>query len=112
MGGLDITQWLVWFLETLGRAITGSEEIAGKVLNKATFWQKNAAQISNNIQREIINRLFDGFIGTMTSGKAGKIFKISHDTAVRLLKDLVSKGFLEVQGAGRSTHYTLKESPF
>ncbi|MDR0741508.1 MAG: Fic family protein [Rickettsiales bacterium] len=108
-GGLDITPWLEWFLETLGRAITGSEEIIGKVLKKAAFWQKNAAQISNKIQREIINRLFDGFIGNMTSGKVGKIFKISHDTAVRLLKDLASKGLLEIQGAGRNTHYVLKD---
>ncbi|MDR2269255.1 MAG: DUF4172 domain-containing protein, partial [Rickettsiales bacterium] len=78
-GGLDITPWLVWFLETLGHAITGNEEIVGKVLKKATFWQKNAAQIPNNIQQEVINRLLDGFIGNMTSGKVGKIFKISHD---------------------------------
>ena len=106
-GELDITAWLTWFLECLGRAIEASEEIIGKVLRKAAFWQKNSAEISNNIQREIINRLFDGFTGNLTSGKVEKIFKISQDTAIRLLRDLVEKGFLEVQGAGRGTHYVL-----
>ncbi|MDR1811287.1 MAG: Fic family protein, partial [Candidatus Fibromonas sp.] len=108
-GNLNITDWLIWFLECLGHSIENSEEIAGKVLRKAIFWQKNAAEISNNIQREIINRLFDGFTGNLTSGKVEKIFRISQDTAGRLLKDLVEKGFLEVRGAGRSTHYVLAE---
>ena len=108
-GELDITAWLAWFLECLGRAIQACEKISGKVLRKAEFWQKNSAEISNDIQREIINKLFDGFSGNLTSGKVEKIFKISQDTAIRMLRDLVEKGFLKVRGAGRSTHYVLVE---
>jgi Fic family protein len=106
-GGMDITEWLKWFLECLERAISGSEEIIGKVLRKAAFWQKHSAEIPNNTQREIINRLFDGFIGNMTAGKVEKIFKVSAPTATRMLRDLTARGFLEVRGAGRSTHYVL-----
>jgi len=106
-GELDITAWLTWFLECLENAIENSEEIIGKVLRKAAFWQKNSAEISNNIQREIINRLFDGFTGNLTSGKVEKIFKVSQDTAARMLRDLADKKFLEVRGAGRGTHYVL-----
>jgi Fic family protein len=108
-GGLDITEWLGWFFECLSRSIEASESIVGNVLKKAVFWQKNAIAISNKIQQDIINRLFDGFEGNLTSGKVEKIFKVSQDTATRLLKDLVNKGFLEVQGGGRSTHYVLKQ---
>jgi len=104
-GELDITRWLIWFLECLERAIKASEEIIGKVLRKAAFWQKNSAAIPNKTQREIMNRLLDGFTGNLTSGKVQKIFKISQPTAIRMLNDLVEKGFLEVRGAGRSTHY-------
>ncbi len=107
-GGLDITPWLAWFFACLECAIDGSAAIIGKVLQKAEFWQKYSAEIPNIIQREIINRLMDGFIGNMSSGKAAKIFKISQDTASRLLKDLASRGYLSVQGTGRSTHYVLK----
>jgi Fic family protein len=104
-GELDITRWLIWFLECLERSIEASEEIIGKVLRKAAFWQKNSAEIPNKTQREIINRLLEGFTGNLTSGKVEKIFKISQPTAIRMLNDLVEKGFLEVRGAGRGTHY-------
>jgi len=107
-GGLDITAWLKWFFECLIHAIENSEKIVAKVLKKANFWQKNSASIPNETQRHIINLLLDGFNGNLTSGKVGKICKVSQDTATRLLKNLVEKGFLEVQGSGRSTHYVLK----
>jgi biotin-[acetyl-CoA-carboxylase] ligase BirA-like protein len=108
-GELDITAWLIWFLECLGRAIEASEEIIGKVLRKAVFWQKNSAEIPNKMQREIMNRLLDGFTGNLTSGKVEKIFKVSQPTAIRMLSDLVKKGFLEVRGAGRGTHYQIPQ---
>ena len=107
-GGLDITEWLQWFFNCLGKSIEASEDIAGSVLKKAEFWQKNALAVTGKTQQEIINRLFDGFTGNLTSGKVAKIFKVSQDTATRHLKDLVDKGFLEVKGGGRSTHYILK----
>ena len=107
-GNLDITEWLVWFFSCLCKSIEVSEEIAGIVLKKAAFWQKNALAVTNKTQQEMINRLFDGFIGNMSSGKAAKIFNISQDTASRYLKDLADKGFLKIEGSGRSTHYVLK----
>ena len=107
-GALDITPWLKWFFECLIHAIENSSAIVGNVLEKAEFWQKNSASIPNDTQRYIINLLLDGFNGNLTSGKVAKIYKISQDTATRLLKDLVDKGFLTVQGGGRSTHYVLK----
>ena len=109
-GELDITRWLTWFLECLERSIEASEKIIGKVLHKAVFWQKNSAEIPNKTQREIINRLLDGFTGNLTSGKIQKIFKISQPTAIRMLNDLVEKGFLAVRGAGRGTHYVIVHS--
>jgi len=108
-GDLDITAWLTWFLGCLSRAIESSEVLVGKILKKAAFWQKHSMDITNVTEREIINRLMDGFVGNMTSGKAAKIFKVSQDTATRMLKNLTANGFLVVRGAGRSTHYVLSE---
>ena len=106
-GNLDISGWLEWFFNCLDRSIKASEEIAGNILKKAAFWQKNAFAVTNSVQQAIINRLFDGFEGNLTSSKAAKMYKVSQDTAGRLLKDLVDKGFLEVKGGVRSTHYVL-----
>jgi Fic family protein len=110
-GPLDITPWLEWFLGCLERAIEGSGGVVGKVMEKAAFWQKHATEITNPLQREIINRLLDGFVGNMTSGKAAKILKVSQDTAARALKGLADSGFLSIQGAGRGTHYDFHPSP-
>ncbi|GBR75555.1 cell filamentation protein Fic [Candidatus Termititenax persephonae] len=109
IGTRDITAWLIWFFACLGRAIEDSASLTAIVLRKAAFWQKNAAAISDEKQRKIINLLFDGFQGNLTSGKVEKICKISQDTATRLLQNLTAKGFLKVVGAGRGTHYILAQ---
>jgi Fic family protein len=39
-GDVDISDWLVWFLGCLQRAITGAQGLLGTVLNKARFWER------------------------------------------------------------------------
>ena len=48
---LDITEWLDWFLECLGRAIDGAETILEKVFAKAQFWEKHGKLSLNPRQR-------------------------------------------------------------
>jgi Fic family protein len=59
----------------------------------------------------MINRLFDGFVGKLTSSKWAKIAKCSQDTALRDIDDLVQRGVLAKDAAGgRSTSYSLVDS--
>jgi Fic family protein len=107
-GGPDITPWLHWFLDCLGRAIDGAGTLLGSILDKARFWESIAAFALNERQRDILNRLLDGFDGKLTTSKWGKITKSSQDTATRDIKDLVEKGILVRSGeGGRSTSYSL-----
>ncbi len=108
-GDTDITTWIVWFCECLLRAIKTAQEPTNTILYKSQYWRKNAEKITNEKQRNIINMLLDGFEGNLTSTKVAKIQKISQDTASRLLQDLTERGFMERIGAGRSTHYILKD---
>lgn len=108
-GDLDITNWIIWFLQCLLRAMQSSTEIISKTLAKSQFWQKHSADIIDSRQREIINRLLDGFVGNMSTGKAAKILKTSTDTSLRLLQDLCIRGILKQCGDGRSTHYVLSD---
>jgi Fic family protein len=56
----------------------------------------------------VINRLFDGFEGKLTSSKWAKLAKCSQDTALRDIDDLVKRGVLVKEpGGGRSTSYAL-----
>jgi Fic family protein len=107
-GDLDITRWLDWFLDCLGRAFTHAETTLEAVLKKARFWDKHAGAAFNDRQRKIVNQLLNGFEGKLTSSKWAKLAKCSQDTALRDIEDLVRKGVLAKDGAGgRSTSYSL-----
>jgi Fic family protein len=107
-GDLDITRWLTWFFGCLNRALEGAEEILGKVLTKAAFWEALAGEKLNDRQRDILNRLLDGFEGKLTSSKWAILTKTSQDTASRDIDDLVRRGILQKDAAGgRSTSYSL-----
>lgn len=109
-GGLDITPWMEWFLGCLDRAFGGAEKTLGSVFAKADFWKKHAAVPLNDRQRDIINRLLDGFDGKLTSSKWATIEKCSPDTALRDIDSLLARGILRKDaGGGRSTSYSLVE---
>lgn len=108
---LEITPWLEWFLACLDRAFDGAETILATVFKKAEFWKKHAAAQLNDRQRDMLNRLFDGFEGKLTSSKYATIEKTSPDTALRDITDLVARGILKKdEGGGRSTSYSLVAS--
>ena len=107
--GLDVTPWLEWFFGCLDRAFDGAETILAAVLKKADFWKKHAAAKINDRQRDIINRLLDGFEGKLTSSKWARIEKCSQDTALRDINELIDQGILQREEAGgRSTSYLLE----
>jgi Fic family protein len=110
-GGLNVTPWLEWFLSCLDRAFSGAETILAAVLEKAKFWKRHAAAQINDRQRDMLNRLLDGFEGKLTSSKWATIEKCSPDTALRDIQDLVDRGILaKDEAGGRSTSYSLASS--
>jgi Fic family protein len=109
-GDLDITPWMEWFLGCLDRAFDGAEKTLVVVFKKADFWKKHSSASLNERQRDILNRLLDGFDGKLTSSKWAAIEKCSPDTALRDIADLIERGLLKKdEGGGRSTSYSLIE---
>ena len=107
-GTLDVTAWLEWFLNCLGRAIRRAQNTSGVVLKKARFWDAAADQPLNERQVKVLNRLLDGFQGNLTTSKWAGITRTSQDTAHRDILDLVNRGILRRDGLrGRSTSYSL-----
>lgn len=109
---VDVTDWLVWFLECFERAIQRSDKIIGNVLAKAEFWQQYAQTGLNERQKKVLNRLLDagpgGFEGGLTTRKYVSIAKVSRATAFREIADLLEKKILrQLPGKGRSVHYDL-----
>ena len=107
-GDLNVTSWLEWFLDCLDGAFSGANTILAAVLERTEFWKRHAAARYNDRQRDMLNRLLDGFEGKLTSSKWATIEKCSPDTALRDIRDLVDQGILaKDEGGGRSTSYSL-----
>jgi len=110
-GELDITEWLIWFLERLKEAIQSSEDKLKSVMKKARFWNQFSKMSLNHRQRLMINKLLDGYEGIIRTSKWAKITQCSEKTALRDIENLVQKGIMEKGDArGRSTSYVLKEA--
>ncbi len=107
-GDLDITLRLRWFLQVFDQAIKDAETRMEAVLRKARFWSLPTVEGVNPRQRDILNRLLDGFEGKLTSSKYAKLAKCSPDTALRDIDDLLERGLItKAPAGGRSTNYVL-----
>lgn len=105
-GSMDVTEWLVWFLGTLHRAVESAQLTLDGVLMKARFWQRIAGISLNERQARMLNLLLDGFEGKLTSSKWADIAKCSPDTALRDINQLIELGILrKLPEGGRSTAY-------
>jgi len=109
-GNLDITEWLLWFFNRLDNAISRASATIDHTIQKAAYWGKFNDVDINLRQRKVINRLWDGFYGKLTTSKWAKICNCSQDTALRDINDLIAKGMLRSScEKGRSTNYILTE---
>lgn len=110
-GDLDATDWLTWFFEQVVAACAASAGTVERVLQKARFWMRHSHASFNERQRKVLNTLLDagpdGFVGGMTNRKYAHLTHASPATAQRDLAELVDRGVLQSEGAGRSVRYLL-----
>lgn len=111
-GDLDITEWLLWFFRMMETAIDSAMSTIDGAYAKKIYWTGFIREEVNERQRKVITRLWDGFEGKLTTSKWAKICHCSQDTALRDIRDLVSKGMLvESEAGGRSKSYELPDLP-
>lgn len=111
-GGMDVTEWLTWFLAQVQAAATAAEHTVANTLNKARFWLRHQATHLNERQRKVLNRLLDagedGFEGGINTRKYMSLTKTSRATAYRELADMVEKGCMHpIAKGGRSSGYSV-----
>lgn len=105
---LDITKWLDWFLDCLGRAIENADETLSSVIYKAKVWEVLNRKAVNERQQKIINLMLGDFEGHLNTSKYAKLAKCSTDTALRDIRELLFRSILiQNPGGGRSTSYRL-----
>ena len=117
-GNLDITPWLIWFLNMLENALTQGQIRLSRVLDKSRFWMRHSQTPLTERQIKTLNRLLDvgaaqenaeGFAHGINAEKYKSLTKVSKPTATRDLTDLLEKGCLIKIGGGRSTRYAIKK---
>ncbi|HEV7350967.1 Fic family protein [Telluribacter sp.] len=109
-GDLDITDWLEWFLACLDRALSATETTLDSVLRKSRYWAHFNQKDLTARQKLMLNKLLDGFEGKLNTSKWAKMTKVSTDTALRDILNLVKQEVLEKEDSGgRSTSYRLVE---
>lgn len=108
----DVTGWMSWFVDCLGRAIESAEATLDATLAKGRFWVRIAEVPINDRQRKVLNLLLGDFKGNLTTSKWAKLTKCSSDTALRDITELMDYGVLARSAeGGRSTNYSLVIDP-
>lgn len=103
----SITNWIAWFIENIIQAMQTAQKMLNQVLVKNRYWTKWNELDLNERQRKVLNLLLGDFEGNLTNKKYTALTKVSRDTALRDLTDLVKKNILRIQGGGRSVNYMI-----
>lgn len=108
--GIEITDWLVYFAETILAALENTHARIDFYIAKARFHDIHRGRL-NIRQEKAIARMIregpDGFKGGLSAENYISITKASRATATRDLNDLVEKGALTKTGSLRHTRYWL-----
>jgi Fic family protein len=112
--GLEITDWLLYFAQTVLDALAHTQQGVEFLIAKARFYDRLRGQL-NERQEKAIERIFregpNGFSGGLSAENYLRITGTSRATATRDLQDLVDKTALLRSGQLKSTRYRLNLTP-
>lgn len=108
---LEITDWIVYFVDVIAQAQSDALRTIKLSISKAIFFDTYQDRL-NERQIKVLQKMFDkgaeDFKGGMTAKKYMSITKTTKATATRDLQELVALGVFSRKGDGRSTYYVLK----
>jgi Fic family protein len=112
-GGLDITDWLQWSLETLEQACDEARACIERVVQIARFWTRHREISLNPRQRRLLEMALapnDAESGWLTAKRAARQTKVERVTASRDLAGLEELGVIQKDpsAGGRSTRYRVR----
>jgi Fic family protein len=106
----EITDWLLYFAETVLSAQKHAQELVDFLIAKTRYFDRMRGQL-NERQEKVLLRMFregpGGFEGGLSAEKYLRISGTSRATTTRDLQDLVDKGALMRTGERKGTRYHL-----
>lgn len=106
-GGLDVTEWVAWFVESLIHSIEKAQDVVTRARAATEFWSAHVAVAFNERQRRVLWRILGNFEGDLNLRKYMAISGAPRATAQRDLTDLVEAHVLSSVGQGKATRYLL-----
>ncbi len=107
----NATEWIKYFIAVIFKAQQYFIETIYFSIRKMKFFDTYKLQL-NDAQTKVLGKMLEegeaNFKGGMNAKKYQSISKVSKATATRHLQDLVEKGIITNQNAGRSTQYQVK----
>ena len=111
-GSMDITAWMIWFLDCLTSAMNNSARTADAALSRAKLQPFAQANGLNERQVKVVGRLIEGWEGNITANRYGRMTGCSRQTAIRDINRLMELGILaRNESSGRSTSYRVQQLP-
>lgn len=111
-GESDITQWLVWYIDTVCASLSETADLCRNKMRVSAIMRSLDPNKFNSRQQHVIYQLVNGsFYGKLTADKWMKMTKCKSATATRDLSGLVEQGVLIRMGDGnKGTYYLLNPS--
>lgn len=112
-GDLDLSNWLIWFLDALDESLQKAIDKINVTLQATKFWNTHQGLVLSKEQIKVLNRLLNGgekgFEQGISASQYQKVAKVSKATATRHLAFLLEHSCLEkLPGGGRNTRYKIK----
>lgn len=108
-GNGDLTDWILWFIDTLLYAMASSKEKIAKEQKRTAFYNRHVGEALDEKDQKLLTALFAGELPeSFTAKEVAALVDASHDTALRTIQGLISKGILKADSkGGRSQRYSL-----
>ena len=109
---MDISQWVVWFLNTVTECIIESRETLRRTIQTVTFMKALDPNEFNSREMSMLYKLaYGSFFGKLTTDKWVKMNKCSNSVAFRDIQHLDKLGYLvPSEGQGRNDGYYFNQS--
>ncbi len=106
-GNLDITRWIIWFLQQVDSAAQTAMILLNRINRSTQFWDQHRHTVFNPRQQKLLERMLEegAYSDGISRKKYKKLVHTSDITATRDLQDLVEKNVMQTKGAGRNVVY-------
>lgn len=112
-GGLDVTGWLAWFIDTFERCLALSGKTLEQVRVRNAFWRAHETEAPfTERQQKMLRKVLEQDVPDVTVKQWAAACRCSIDSAQRDISDLVARGVLTKNEGGSSrTSYRFGWSP-